>query len=994
MKPWMLCCVISVLCLLVQTSDAVVNSVDIEEVGQQTSMTRNRNYLNITYENYPRVDGSTSAHPLQILIACELLGLSCYWNEDSWEDRKYLIAEEEKGGISGPADFVNKRIRHHGTHGSYVNLIENNTDLILVARRPSQDEINLAAEEGVGLVIEPVALDAFVFVVNYENIIDNLGMRDIQDIYSGNITNWREVGGNDVEINPYQRNKNSGSQVLMEELVMKGFDMIDSPQMMILEGMMGPINQLSEDVDGVGYSVYFFEEFMAPNERIKLIGIDGVFPDYGNISTKEYALTTEVYTVIRDDLDSSENAFKLRDWLLTDEGQRAVRKSGYVPLEPINENDKGTPTLQTPEIDELEEICYTREEFNITWSEMEGASTYVLLERYGYVYSDWGHQYCGKELLYNYRHGCSNDVPRWFRVKAMGMGYKDSLYSKPYIIFPRYSPDYIMGPPVEFLHGNRSLLTGNYWINWTEAPNTTKYDIHESAHLDFRDLSINRWEDDLKYHISDRKNGTYYYRVRPRYNDSIGPWSKVIAVHVGVSNSPPSINVSIPGDGDTVSGNLDIRGMIYDDNFHAPSLLIQMKIGEFGPWMGITNISDNGQWQYHWDTSGSVNGNYALFFRGFDGELYSTTVTTQVRVSNLLIEITYPKSEALVSRDVNFEGSLYYDIYNINEPIIQMKILGWSEWENIPYVRNQEVWSYSWNASGMENRNYTLFFRAIQDGNISDPIHMELKVRNTILTVNSPTNGDIVKDMVLFSGTIEYEKTGSETPIIQIRIGTNGTWENIINNLEWYYLWNTSEYLNGNYIIFFRVVERGHHSGDKIISNSIQLELKVRHTILTVNNPFDGDILSDVALISGTLEYDETMSERPMIQIRTGPNQTWTNITNMSDNFDWIFMWNTTGFDNGPHILLFRVIEENHQVIIIEVCVVVNNSKNMVEEPVEMPDDDEEDQENDDGNVSGKKKDRKKSRSGIVIFSILALIIIGLISIGAYVIVRKKFKAK
>ncbi len=283
--------------------------------------------------NYPRVDGSTSTHPLGVLIACELLGVPWGWEASPWDATKRVVPEATVAGKEHVAESIVRTVVHQGTHGSYVNLIGNSADVILVARLPSQDELELAESLGVQLEAEAIALDAFVFILNRHNPVGDLTVGEIQDIYMGKITNWSQVGGDSAEIRPYQRNENSGSQELMETLVMKDLEMIESPEPMILEGMMGPINRIGEDRDGVGYSVYFFEEFMAPNEEIKLCSINGVAPSYDNIRARKYPLTTEVYVVIRGDLDSDSNAHRLRDWLVSEEGQQVVRKSGYVPID-------------------------------------------------------------------------------------------------------------------------------------------------------------------------------------------------------------------------------------------------------------------------------------------------------------------------------------------------------------------------------------------------------------------------------------------------------------------------------------------------------------------------------------------------------------------------------------------------------------------------------------------------------------------------------------
>jgi phosphate transport system substrate-binding protein len=286
------------------------------------------NLDSLTIHNYPKVDGSTSTHPLQVLIACKILGVEYSWMP-SWFDETYRIwpSIDEKPDI---AQFILDSIIHNGTHSSYTNLINRKVDIIIVARTASDDEINLADSIGVELTTTPIALDAFVFILNIKNPVNSLTVKEIQDIYTGNITYWNEVGGTNTEINPYQRNPNSGSQELMLSLVMKGLTMMDFPEM-ILYGMMGPINKITHDKNGLGYTVYFFEQFMAPNDSLKLLAINGVVPKYNTLKKGEYIYTTNVYAVIREDLDRLSTAYQLYLWLLTDEGRNVIEESGYIP---------------------------------------------------------------------------------------------------------------------------------------------------------------------------------------------------------------------------------------------------------------------------------------------------------------------------------------------------------------------------------------------------------------------------------------------------------------------------------------------------------------------------------------------------------------------------------------------------------------------------------------------------------------------------------------
>jgi len=306
-------------CQLVAPSDVVV-APDETVAGPTPDVTD-------IARDYPRVDGSTSAHPMQMYIACKILEVECRWMEAIFSER--TLFPDNSIAPTGDAETV-ANIWHNGTHSAYVNLINKEADFIIVARMPSEDEIREAGVKSVKLDIRPIALDAFVFLAHVDNPVDSLTREQIRDIYTGKITSWFKLGGTGT-IHAYQRNRNSGSQELMDELVMRGARMIDAPDM-ILESMVGPINAIRDDPQGIGYSVFFYATFMLPDENVKLLGIDGVVPTSDTIASREYSLVTEVYAIVRGNMPINSTAVKLRDWLLTEEGQTAVEESGYVPI--------------------------------------------------------------------------------------------------------------------------------------------------------------------------------------------------------------------------------------------------------------------------------------------------------------------------------------------------------------------------------------------------------------------------------------------------------------------------------------------------------------------------------------------------------------------------------------------------------------------------------------------------------------------------------------
>jgi len=228
---------------------------------------------------------------------------------------------------------IDERIVHNGTHEAYVSLLQGYTDLILVARKPSPDERWIASTERIPLDVQPVALDAFVFLLHQENSLEGLTLDQLRAIYAGQILNWQEVGGADARINAYQRNPNSGSQELMLDLVMQGTEMASAPPEMIGTAMTGPYNQMHSDPNGIAYSIYYYKEHMAPKANVKLAAVNGVAPTPDHIADLSYPLTAPVYVVVRGDLPAGSAARYLRDWLLSAEGQAVVNESGYVSVQ-------------------------------------------------------------------------------------------------------------------------------------------------------------------------------------------------------------------------------------------------------------------------------------------------------------------------------------------------------------------------------------------------------------------------------------------------------------------------------------------------------------------------------------------------------------------------------------------------------------------------------------------------------------------------------------
>ncbi len=304
--------------------------------------------LKITFDNYPKVDGSTSTQPLQMLVACKVFGLRTGWVHVEQDDTRYLWPSPRLGEAVQPegkidlhqdywlCQYIGALVQPHGTSESYINLISKRVDLVLAARLPSDDELKRAGRLGMQLDSRPVALDAFVFLLNGKNPVADLTIEQIRDIYSGRVVNWRRVGGPDAPIRPYQRPRNSGSQELMQTLVMKGRAMRAAPDLLTGALMSSPFLALDDDVHGIAGLflpiTITSHEFMAPQVAIKACAVEGILPTAESIRSRRYPFLTEVYAVVRRDLPPVHPAYRLRNWLLEPTGQGIVEESGYVAV--------------------------------------------------------------------------------------------------------------------------------------------------------------------------------------------------------------------------------------------------------------------------------------------------------------------------------------------------------------------------------------------------------------------------------------------------------------------------------------------------------------------------------------------------------------------------------------------------------------------------------------------------------------------------------------
>lgn len=288
-------------------------SVPLSESAPETSSQTPEDLFVFTRENFPRMDGSTSMVPLGEAVASVLLG-------------------ENRESVSDLVVF-------NRTTNSFRNLMYDSADILIVGE-PNSVVFDEMEEQGFEVEMEAIATDALIFVVNADNPVDNLTTQQIRDIYSGKITNWKEVGGNDEPIEAFQRNEDAGSQSLMKKLVMQDTPFMDAPSTYVVGSMMGlmeAVKEFDNSANAIGYSVYYYANDMQMAQGLKILSVDGVAPSAETIRSGAYPHRNAYYCVIPANAPAESPNRILFDWLLSPQGQYLVAKEGYVSvIEPEN----------------------------------------------------------------------------------------------------------------------------------------------------------------------------------------------------------------------------------------------------------------------------------------------------------------------------------------------------------------------------------------------------------------------------------------------------------------------------------------------------------------------------------------------------------------------------------------------------------------------------------------------------------------------------------
>ena len=279
------------------SSQMQAKSVEVDEYlpfAKETKIVK-KEYSEKLTGDLPKIDGAAALVPVFNSFVYSL------YPEDS--------VKYENGDFS-----KDSALQYHNTRGAFKGIVDGDIDIAFCAR-PNDEQVQYGLDKGAELELTPIGREAFVFLVNKNNPVDNLSMQQLKDIFTGKITNWKDVGGAYRPINVVQRNKGSGSQTALEKLI--GGE--------VASNFFGPLG------GSIGFSFRFYVEELTKHGHIKMLSLNDIYPNRENVQNNSYPIVSNFFAVTRKG-ESNPNVQKVLDFVLSPTGQEIVNETGYVSL--------------------------------------------------------------------------------------------------------------------------------------------------------------------------------------------------------------------------------------------------------------------------------------------------------------------------------------------------------------------------------------------------------------------------------------------------------------------------------------------------------------------------------------------------------------------------------------------------------------------------------------------------------------------------------------
>jgi phosphate transport system substrate-binding protein len=238
----------------------------------------------------------------------------------------FPIAQKEAEEFMKQHSDINVSVRGTGSGNGIAALINGTCDIADASRPMKQSEIENAKSKGINPVANVIAKDAIAIVVNTKNPISSITHDQLKKIYTGEITNWKELGGPDWEITPITRDSSSGTFEIFEEKVLeKGVEMVSTA---VVQGSNQAVKTTVAKTPGaIGYIGLGYVD-----SSVKALKYDGVLPSKSSVLDGSYEISRPLFMYTNGTPEGVVKKFI--DFVMSPEGQTVVEQVGYIAVKP------------------------------------------------------------------------------------------------------------------------------------------------------------------------------------------------------------------------------------------------------------------------------------------------------------------------------------------------------------------------------------------------------------------------------------------------------------------------------------------------------------------------------------------------------------------------------------------------------------------------------------------------------------------------------------
>ena len=263
-----------------------------------------------------------------LLIALSLLSISASAQRIKGSDTVLPVAQQTAERFMNQHPDTRGTVTGGGTGVGISALLDNTTDIAMASRPIKFSEkmkIKSAGEDVAEIV---VAYDALAVVAHPSNPVKQLTRQQLEDIFRGKITNWKQVGGDDRKIVVYSRETSSGTYEFFKESVLKNKNYMASSLSMPATGAI--IQSVSQTKGAIGYVGL---AYVSPRVKTLSVSYDGkhyAAPTVENATNKTYPIVRPLYYYYN--VKKKAEIDPLIQYILSPDGQDIIKKSGYIPV--------------------------------------------------------------------------------------------------------------------------------------------------------------------------------------------------------------------------------------------------------------------------------------------------------------------------------------------------------------------------------------------------------------------------------------------------------------------------------------------------------------------------------------------------------------------------------------------------------------------------------------------------------------------------------------